>query len=255
MKRFFAIFVLCGGLASAAGCDETTTPPTTPTTPGATSVTQVMTGTIEAGKTPFHSFTVPSAAPLHIMFGSLTSPSEAPLGSTVTLVYGVTATDGVTCQPLVKKSTVAGLKAQLNALASAGEYCVAVEDIGAVPAGSLYAIRVIYGSPNEDTEGRTLTYTSSVLAGGSTSRSFPAAFDGAAVLSVEDILTAGVGAVGLAVGFQRNDGSGCHVSVAFNAPKGFQTTVPVDAGRYCVKVFDPGTLPQTTGYTVKIIHP
>ena len=142
-----------GGMLAAAACDSSTPPtqPTQPTTPGSTSVTQVLTGTIAAGVTPFHSFTVPSGAPLHMMLGSLTSPAEVPLGSTVTLVYGVPATDGVTCKPLAKVSTTAGLKAQFNVLASAGEYCLAMENVGSVPEGSLYAMRVIYGTPNEDT--------------------------------------------------------------------------------------------------------
>ena len=255
MKRFYGVFLLFGGLLAAAGCDSSTETPTTPTTPGPTSITQVMTGTIAAGVTPFHSFTVPSAAPLHIMLGSLTSPTEAPLGSTVTLVYGVTAADGVTCQALTKVSTVAGLKAQINVLASQSEYCLALENLGSVPVGSLYAIRVIYGTPSEDTSARTIEYTSSVLPGGSTARSFPAAIDGTAFVTMVDILKPTVNALGIAVGFQRNDGSGCHVSVAFTAPRGFQASVPVDAGRYCVKIFDPGTLTETTGFSAKIVHP
>jgi hypothetical protein len=257
MKRFFAGLVMFGGMLAAAACDSSTPPtqPTQPTTPGSTSVTQVLTGTIAAGVTPFHSFTVPSGAPLHMMLGSLTSPAEVPLGSTVTLVYGVPATDGVTCKPLAKVSTTAGLKAQFNVLASAGEYCLAMENVGSVPEGSLYAMRVIYGTPNEDTSAGIIEYTSSVLAGGATARSFPAAVDGTAFVTMVDILKANVSALGVAVGFQRNDGSGCHVSLAYVAPRGFSASIPVDAGRYCVKVFDPGTLSEAVGFTVRIVHP
>jgi len=257
MKRFFGVFVLFAGILAAAGCDSSTPPtqPTQPTTPGSTSVTQVLTGTFAAGVTPFHSFTVPSGAPLHMMLGSLTSPTEAPLGSTVTMVYGVTAADGVTCKALAKVPTTAGLKAQINVLASGGEYCLALEDVGSVPEGSLYAFRVIYGTPSEDTSARILEYTSSVLAGGATARSFPAAIDGTAFVNMVDILKANVSALGVAVGFQRNDGSGCHVSLAYLAPRGFAASIPVDAGRYCVKIFDPGTLTETVGFSVKIVHP
>jgi hypothetical protein len=255
MKRFFSVFLLFGGVLSAAGCEGSNPPPTTPTTPTATSITQVLTGTIAAGVMPFHSFSLPSSAPLHMMLGSLTTPGEAPLGATVTLVYGVTAEDGVTCQPLKKVSATAALKAQIKVLASAGEYCLAMEDLGSVPAGSLYAIRVIYGTPSEDSEARNLTYSSSVLAGGATARSFPAAIDGTSFISMDAIAPASVSSLGVAVGFQRNDGSGCHVAMAFTAPRGFQTSIPVDAGRYCVKVFDPGTLTNTTAFTVTIVHP
>lgn len=255
MRRIFAILLLVSGL-SAAACNSSSTPPTTPTTPtGATSVTQIMTGTITAGTVPFHSFTLPSTAPLHMMLGSLTSPSEAPLGLTVTLVYGVTGVDGVTCQPLTKVQASAALKAQINVTASKGEYCLSMENLDAVPDGSIYAIRVIYGTPNEDNSAGVIDYTSSVLVGGATSRSFPAAIDGTAVVQMNDISPAGVPNLGVALGFQRNDGTGCNVTFAYTAPRGFATQVPVDAGRYCVKIFDPGTLSNPAGFTMKIIHP
>jgi hypothetical protein len=214
-----------------------------------------MNGTIMAGTIPFHSFSVPSTAPLHIMFGSLTSPTEAPLGSPVTLVYGITATDGVTCLPLTKVSATAALKAQINVTASASEYCLSLEDLGAVPDGSLYAIRVIYGTPNEAPGSGDISFNSSVLAGGSTARSFPAASAGIAVVALDDIQPASVPNLGVALGFQRNDGSGCLVTLTYSAPRGFATGVPVDAGRYCFKVFDPGTLTNTAAFTARISHP
>jgi len=256
MRRFFAVIVVFGGVLAAAACDNgTTTPPTTPSNPTSTSVTQVLTGTIAAGTKPFHSFTVPSAAPLHMMLGSLTTPTEAPLGSTVTLIYGVTAVDGVTCLPLTRVSATAALKAQINVLASKGEYCLSLDDIGSVPDGSLYAIRVIYGTPTEALGADEVTYTSSVLPGGSTARSFGATVDGTATVAMNAILNANVSALGVALGFQRNDGTGCQVTFTYTAPRGFSQTVPVDAGRYCVKIFDPGTLTETAGFTVKIAHP
>ena len=254
MTRFAAVFLLIGGV-SVAGCNSASTPsPTTPTTT-ATSVTQVLNGTIMTGTVPFHSFTVPSTAPLHIMFGSLTSPTEAPLGSSVTLIYGITSTDGVTCLPLTKVSATAALKAQINVTASAAEYCLSLDDFGAVPDGSLYAIRVIYGTPSEATSSGDLSFNSSVLAGGSTARSFPAANAGIAVVALDDILPASVPNLGVALGFQRNDGSGCQVTFAYSAPRGFATGVPIDPGRYCVKVFDPGTLTNTAAFTLRLSHP
>jgi hypothetical protein len=178
-----------------------------------------------------------------------------PLGSTVTLVFGITATDGVTCQALTKVPATAALKAQINVAASKAEYCLALEDLAGVPDGSLYAIRTIYGTPSEDTSAGIIDYTSSVLAGGSTARSFPGAIEGTLVLSMTAISPASVNSLGVAIGFQRNDGSGCIVSSAFNAPRGFSTSQQVDAGRYCVKVFDPGTLTEPAGFTLRIVHP
>ena len=256
MKRFSAVFVLIAALASVSACDDGGgSAPTTPTSPTSTSFTQVMSGTITAGTVPLHTFTVPATAPLHIMFGSLTTPAEAPLGTSVTLVFGVTSTDGATCNALTKVPATAALKAQINVTASTGAYCVALENIGSVPDGSLYAIRTIYGTPSEDNSAGVIDYTSSVLAGGATSRSFPAAIDGLSVVTVSDIAPATVGSLGLALGFQRNDGSGCHITFAFSAPRGFSTSNQVDAGRYCVKVFDPGTLSGPAAFTLRIVHP
>jgi hypothetical protein len=255
MRRIFPVFLLVAGLWTAA-CSSGSTP-TNPTTPsaGATSFTQVMSGTITAGTPIFHSFSLPSTAPLHVMLGSLTSPTEAPLGSSVSLIYGIVAADGVTCLALAKVPATAALTAQINVTASSGGYCVSLDDLGSVPDGSLYAIRVIYGTPTEDRNAGEIPYTSSVLAGGTTSRSFPAAFDGMATVTMDSIAPATVPNLGLALGFQRNDGSGCTVTFAYIAPPGFSTSVPVDAGKYCVKVFDPGTLTNTTAFSVKISHP
>ena len=255
MRRIFAVIVLVAGL-SAAGCDSSGSTPTTPSTPsGSTSFTQVMAGTITAGTPIFHSFSLPSTAPLHMMLGSLTSPTEAPIGATVTLVYGITATDGVTCLPLTKVPATAALQAQINVTASKGEYCLTMEDLGAVPDGSLYSIRVIYGTPNEDNSAGDIPWQSSVLAGGTTSRSFPASVGGVATVTMDSIPDPAVSNLGLAIGFQRNDGSGCNVTFAYIAPRGFSAAVPVDAGRYCVKVFDPGILTKTAVFSVKISHP
>src|SRR5436190_17779754 len=154
MKRFSALFAMIAAFAFAWACDSSGGggTPTTPSSPStSTSFTQVMSGTITAGTIPFHSFSVPSTAPLHIMLGSLTTPNEVPLGATVTLVFGITATDGVTCQALTKVPATAALKAQINVAASKAEYCLALENLAGVPDGSLYAIRTIYGTPSEDT--------------------------------------------------------------------------------------------------------
>lgn len=255
MRRIFPVFLLVAAL-SAAGCSSGSTP-TTPTTPASssTSFTQVMAGTITAGTPIFHSFSLPSTAPLHMMLGSLTSPTEAPLGSTVTLIYGITAADGVSCLPLTKAPATAALKAQINVTASKGEYCLSMENLESVPDGSLYSIRVIYGTPTEDKAAGDITYNSSVLPGGTTSRSFPAAIDGVATVALDSITPASARNIGLAIGFQRNDGSGCNVTYAYVASPGFSTSVPVDAGKYCVKMFDPGTFTNTTVFSVRINHP
>ncbi len=249
------MFALGVGLVWAAACSDSTTTPTTPTAGASSSVTQVLSGDIAPGATPVHTFSLPGTAPLHIMLGSLVGADSLPLGSTVTLVYGIPTTDGLTCTALTKVSTAVALKAQINVLASSGTYCVGLENTGSIAAATHYAIRVIYGTPSDETSAGTIDYTSTVLPGGTTSRTFGASVAGIATITMSDFVPASVSAVGLGVGFQRNDASGCEISATTLATRGATFSVPVDAGKYCVKVFDPGTFTGLVTFTIKISHP
>ena len=255
MKRISTVFALVLALVWGAACGNGTTTPTTPTTGVATSFTQVMSGDIAPGATPVHTFSVPGTAPLHMMLGSLLGADGLPLGSTVTLVYGVPSTDGLTCTALTKVSTPVALQAQINVTASSGGYCVGLEDTGSVADATHYAIRVIYGTPSDETSAGSFDHTSTVLQGGTTSRTFGASVAGIATITMTDFAPASVAAVGLGVGFQRNDATGCEVSATTLAARGATFSVPVDAGKYCVKVFDPGTFPGLVTFTIKISHP
>jgi hypothetical protein len=215
----------------------------------------VLAGDANPGDTPLHTFTLPGTAPLHVMLGSIVGSDGLPLPATVSLVFGVPNTDETVCNPLTTVQTPVALKAQINVTASSGLYCAQFLDTGGISASFHYAIRLIYGTPTDETSSGTIDYSSSVLPGGSTSRTFGAAVEGVATITMVDFVPAGVSTLGLAVGFQRNDSSGCEVSAATVVARGAQFSVPVDAGKYCVKVFDPGTLTGLAGFTIKILHP
>lgn len=255
MRRVFAVGLACVGVAWAAACSNNPSTPTTPTTPSATSSVQVVAGTLSPGDTPTSNFRLPGTAPLHLMLASLTDSSGRPLGSTVTLTYGILAADGVACLPLTRVPATAALKAQINVVASAGLYCVGLEDTSGVAGPANYDIRVTYGTPSEETSSGTITYASSVVPGGSTSRSFGASVDGVATITLDSYLPASVTGLGLAVGIQRNDGSGCEITAAVIATPGTQFSMPVDAGKYCLKIFDPGTLTDSAAFSLRILHP
>ena len=121
-------------------------------------------------------------------------------------------------------------------------------------AGSKFAIRIIYGTATNATGAETFTYASSVLPMGATSRSFESS-EGTVTATVESFSPASVPTLGLAIGFQRNDGTGCEVSAAITASRGTALSLPVDTGTYCVRVFDPGTLTDVTTFSVKVVHP
>lgn len=251
MKRI-SVVLLVVGLVPGWGCNSATTPTSTG---GLTSATQVFSGTVAPGETPFSSFTLPATQPLHIMFASLTDAAGVPLGSTVTLQFGVLTGIGGTCDALTSASAQAALRAQINVTASAGSFCVALADTGSVPVTANYSIRVVYGTPSDETNSGTITYDSSVLPGGFTARSFGAAVAGTATLTMDTFSPASVASLGLGVGIQRNDGSGCEVSTQTTVTRGGVLQVPLDAGRYCVRVFDLGTLTDTATFSLRILHP
>jgi len=253
MKRISVILLVFSGFA-LAGCD---TGPTAPTSSGGqvvTSVTQVLSGTLNPGDSPFHPFSIPGTQPLHIMFGSLTNSAGLPLGSTVTFKFGVETTAGSSvCDALVSVSTAAALKAQINVTASTGVYCVSVSDTSGVPVTANYVIRIIYGNPSDASSAGTISYASTVLPGGYTTRNFATAVDGVAAVTMDSFSPGSV--LGLGLGFPRNDGSGCELATAITVTPGGQLTAPVDPGIYCVKVFDTGTLAATSNFALKILHP
>jgi hypothetical protein len=255
MKRN-SVFLLGFSVLVLASCDTGgPSTPTTPTTPGATSVTQVLAGTFTPGDSPFHGFSLPGTQAVHITLGSLTNSAGLPLGSTVTLKFGVeTAFGSGVCDPLVSLSATAALKSHINLTASSGTYCVSLSDTSGVPTSANYSIRIVYGTPSDASSSGTISYASSELPGGYTTRNFAVAAAGVAAITM-DSFSPSSGSIGLGVGIQRNDGTGCELSTAISTTPGGQLTVPIDAGSYCVKVFDAGTLAGQTTFALRILHP
>jgi hypothetical protein len=152
-------------------------------------------------------------------------------------------------------STTAALKAQINVTASIGVYCVSIGDTAGLAGSTRYSIRVLYGTFTDEANSATLDYTSSVVPGGSTSRSFGVRSGGTATLFMDGFSPAGLSGIGVGIGIPRPDGSGCDLTYATVAARGSQASQPVDPGRYCVKVFDPGTFTETVTFNARIDHP
>lgn len=254
MRRFCALVFVSAGLVTLAGCDSTPTTPTPTTTPP-TSAIQVFSGSIVPGDTPSFTFGVPAASPLHIMFGSLTSLTGVPLGSTVRMALGLQNATTSECDLLTSVSTTAALRAQINVVASAGSYCVKLVDTTGVSAAANFSVRLVYGTPSDASSSETITYSSTVSPSGSTSRTFAVGAAGTTAIIMDLITPATVPALGLGLGFARQDGSGCEVAFTMSAARTNQLIAQVDSGKYCVKVFDPGTLTAVTSFTIRIVHP
>ena len=250
--RFAAsvVLLLASSLAAACGDSNLTT---VPTQPGGSQVTEVFSGTIAPGETKFYAFTSPSSLPTRLGLGSLVDANGNPLATPMTIAFGIPS--GTGCAALQSATVAPSLATSINLLLTPGVYCVSIADAGQLAASSEFGVRITFGDPSATSSAGTVTYSSTLLPGGSTSRTFDASAAGTVIVTMDTIDQPSVSALGLGLGFPRNDGGGCQLTQTFTAGRGSQFSVPVDAGKYCVKVYDLGTLPDVTRFSLRIQYP
>jgi len=101
----------------------------------------------------------------------------------------------------------------------------------------------------------TETFSSQLFVGGSASRSFTAAKAGNATVTLTSAGTSTT-KVGFGIGVPDVTGSGCvFTRSSETAAAGTSFSLPVDAGTYCVRVYDIGTLTTNITFSVTIIRP
>lgn len=103
----------------------------------------------------------------------------------------------------------------------------------------------------------TVTFASTLAAGGASSRSFEVTRAGvvsATLLSVGNSTTL---KVGLGIGIPLADGSGCVLSRSVETVSGTtsQLELNVDSGKYCLQIYDPGTLTGVVAFTINLVFP
>lgn len=101
----------------------------------------------------------------------------------------------------------------------------------------------------------TETFSSQLAVGGASTRSFNAAKSGTATVTLTSIGGSTSLKVGFALGILDQAGTGCLFSKSSETAAGGQLSAAVDAGTYCVRVYDLGTLAATTNFTVTIVRP
>ena len=254
MTRVRTLTLLRLMLAGAAACEETTTVPTAPTVRPATSqaTTQIFTGTLDPGASKTYAFTI-GGVPVRVSLSSLTDSNNNPLPQSLRLTFGVP--QGTGCGAIQTATTPATLSTQLQALAAGGTYCVSVADIGQLPATANFGVRITLGDPTTSAGSGEISYASTVLPKGSTSRSFDASNSGIVTIFVDSIVPASVSSLSLGIGFPRTDGGGCQLNQTFSAVRGSQFAFAVEAGTYCLQVSDPGTLTGPAQFALRIQHP
>ncbi|TAK12867.1 MAG: hypothetical protein EPO35_10915 [Acidobacteria bacterium] len=101
----------------------------------------------------------------------------------------------------------------------------------------------------------TESFSTQLFVGGSASRSFTAVKAGTATVTLVSAGTATT-KVGFGLGVPDVLGSGCVFTRSSEAATaGTSFTLPVDAGTYCVRVYDVGALTSTITFSVTIIRP
>ena len=103
----------------------------------------------------------------------------------------------------------------------------------------------------------TETFSGQFFPGGTAARAFTAAASGSVSITLTQIGPPADAVVGLGVGIPQSTGIGCLLTQAIQtgASPSPQITVPVDAGSYCVHLYDTGTLAAAVAFTVTIVRP
>ena len=103
----------------------------------------------------------------------------------------------------------------------------------------------------------SVTWSTNLANGGATSRSFKTTRNGTVSITLQSLAGSTTLRAGLGVGIPLGDGTGCVLSRSVEATAGAtaQLELAVDAGSYCVQVYDPGTLTQPVGFTILLVYP
>jgi hypothetical protein len=254
-RRLTVVAALVVSASGAAACGESITPPAGPSGPVVTTV--LFSGTLAPGASSFYSILLEQTQVLSVTVASTTLGPTGPAQPTPASV-GVGIPSGTECALMSPAVTVApALQAQVAVQLNAGTYCVRIADAGLFPAPMDFAVRIVMGQPPSGTPaGGTETFASALAIQGSSSRTFTASQAGTVRLTLQS-LGGPATSVGLGIGIPRLDGAGCVLtqSVTTGPGAGPHLTAAVAPGVYCVRVFDPGTLPGPSTFSVQIVFP
>jgi hypothetical protein len=103
----------------------------------------------------------------------------------------------------------------------------------------------------------TELFSGQFMPGGTAARSFTAASAGTVSITLAQLGPQPDLTVGLGIGIPQSNGSGCLMTQVTEAGAATSPhlTVPVDAGAYCVRLHDLGTLTSQVAFTVTIVRP
>ncbi len=112
-------------------------------------------------------------------------------------------------------------------------------------------------TPTPDPTTATVTFASNLAPTGSSTRSFDVTRAGNVSVTLTGVGGSATLKLGLGVGIPLADGSGCVLSRSVEAVAGTtaQLELAVDIGKYCVQIYDPGTLTGVVAFSINLIYP
>ena len=250
--RFVILPILAAAMLTTA-CEGDATGPTPDLRVQAL---EVYSGPIDPMGTSTYLFSIDRPSTVQIMFAG--AVVDNPLRSiSPVLRVRLSQWNGAECVTVHEIDTAPRLTAVLHRQLDPGTYCASVVDVGALTEPTGLVLRIVApvllgtgGTPG------TETFASTITPGGASSRTFEASAAGIVQLTFAS-LTPNTGEMGFGLGLLAVDGSGCKLAhivrtVAGPAP---QISMRVDAGDYCVGLFDVGNITAHQAFSVKIDHP
>ena len=103
----------------------------------------------------------------------------------------------------------------------------------------------------------TVVFASNLAMGGSSTRSFDVTRAGVVSVTLVAVGNSNTLKAGIGVGIPLSDGSGCVLSRSVETIAGTtaQLELAVDIGKYCVQIYDPGTLTGVVSFSINLVFP
>lgn len=124
----------------------------------------------------------------------------------------------------------------------------------ALAAGACNSGAVTPTSPDSSVPPADQTFASQLAAGGRASRSFPVPETAVVTATLSEAGTSAK--LGMGLGIPDTNGAHCHLFSAVETLPGTepQVTETVEAGTYCVELWDPGALAETISFRIDIAY-
>jgi hypothetical protein len=249
----FGVLLLLPAMLFVAACDSDDT------APSPIQIEQsldVYSGPLDPGGNSTYLFTLGQASTVQLMLAGVVL--DNPLRSIApTLRLQISQWDGTACVPQLSTDTAPRLTAALHGYFSPGTYCAAVIDPGNLTEPVGVTMRIV-APALLDTGGDpgTVTFASSITPAGTATRSFEASTAGTVSITLTD-LSAGAVETALGLGILATDRSGCKFAqiVRVLAGETPHITAQVDAGDYCVSLWDVGNITRNETFSMRIQHP